>query len=194
MKKNIIWILCVVVLIVFLALNAKVIDKGTEGQYTGVVAFDASSSSSDDWSGILAEITANAEDIKDVDLRNLGAGKAVKLTGTVSEFVSKANGKKNSITVVHNNSTSGEVISIQLGSVYTGTSVRDIQTVKAFGDFTNQTEWSQYAKAINSQIHELVVEPLNIDESIQGKTVTVIGAATSSGDEVTVTPVSITIE
>ena len=28
MKKNIIWILCVVVLIVFLALNAKVIDKG----------------------------------------------------------------------------------------------------------------------------------------------------------------------
>jgi predicted lipoprotein len=194
MKKNIIWILCVVVLIVFLALNAKVIDKGTEGQYTGVVAFDASSSSSDDWSGILAEITANAEDIKDVDLRNLGAGKAVKLTGTVSEFVSKANGKKNSITVVPNNSTSGEVISIQLGSVYTGTSVRDIQTVKAFGDFTNQTEWSQYAKAINSQIHELVVEPLNIDESIQGKTVTVIGAATSSGDEVTVTPVSITIE
>ena len=178
MKKNIIWILCVVVLIVFLALNAKVIDKGTEGQYTGVVAFDASSSSSDDWSGILAEITANAEDIKDVDLRNLGAGKAVKLTGTVSEFVSKANGKKNSITVVPNNSTSGEVISIQLGSVYTGTSVRDIQTVKA----------------INSQIHELVVEPLNIDESIQGKTVTVIGAATSSGDEVTVTPVSITIE
>ena len=154
----------------------------------------ASSSSSDDWSGILAEITANAEDIKDVDLRNLGAGKAVKLTGTVSEFVSKANGKKNSITVVPNNSTSGEVISIQLGSVYTGTSVRDIQTVKAFGDFTNQTEWSQYAKAINSQIHELVVEPLNIDESIQGKTVTVIGAATSSGDEVTVTPVSITIE
>lgn len=194
MKKNIIWILCVVVLIVFLALNATVIDKGTEGQYTGVVAFDASSSSSDDWSGILAEITANAEDIKDVDLRNLGAGKAVKLTGTVSEFVSKANGKKNSITVVPNNSTSGEVISIQLGSVYTGTSVRDIQTVKAFGDFTNQTEWSQYAKAINSQIHELVVEPLNIDESIQGKTVTVIGAATSSGDEVTVTPVSITIE
>ncbi len=194
MKKNIIWILCVVVLIVFLALNAKVIDKGTEGQYTGVVAFDASSSSSDDWSGILAEITANAEDIKDVDLRNLGAGKAVKLTGTVSEFVSKANGKKNSITVIPNNSTSGEVISIQLGSVYTGTSVRDIQTVKAFGDFTNQTEWSQYAKAINSQIHELVVEPLNIDESIQGKTVTVIGAATSSGDEVTVTPVSITIE
>ncbi len=194
MKKNIIWILCVVVLIVFLALNAKVIDKGTEGQYTGVVAFDASSSSSDDWSGILAEITANAEDIKDVDLRNLGAGKAVKLTGTVSEFVSKANGKKNSITVVPNNSTSGEVISIQLGSVYTGTSVRDIQTVKAFSDFKNQTEWSQYAKAINSQIHELVVEPLNIDESIQGKTVTVIGAATSSGDEVTVTPVSITIE
>ena len=194
MKKNIIWILCVVVLFVFLALNAKVIDKGTEGQYTGVVAFDASSSSSDDWTSILGEITANAVDIKEVDLKNLGAGKAVRLTGTVSQFVSKANGKKNSITVVPNDSNGNEVISVQLGSVYTGTSVRDIQTVKAFGDFTNQTEWSQYAKAINSQLHELVVEPLKIDESIQGKPVTVIGAATASGEEVTVTPVSITIE
>ena len=102
--------------------------------------------------------------------------------------------KKGGITVVPNDSNGNEVISVQLGSVYTGTSVRDIQTVKAFGDFTNQTEWSQYAKAINSQLHELVVEPLKIDESIQGKTVTVIGAATASGEEVTVTPVSITIE
>ena len=54
MKKKIIWIALAVVLVVFLALSAKVIDKGTEGQYTGVTAFDAGASSSDDWDGVVA--------------------------------------------------------------------------------------------------------------------------------------------
>ena len=83
---------------------------------------------------------------------------------------------------------------IQLGSIYTGTAVRDVQTVKSFGDFTNQTEWSQYAKALNSQVDKEVVSPLAINDSVKGKTVTVIGAATSSGNQVNVTPVSIVIE
>ena len=86
------------------------------------------------------------------------------------------------------------MFTVQLGSVYSGTAVRDIQTVKSFGDFTNQTEWSQYAKALNTQLHELVVQPLNIDESIQGKTVTITGAATGSGADINITPVAITIE
>ena len=83
---------------------------------------------------------------------------------------------------------------MQLGSIYSGTDVRDAQTVKGFADFTNQTEWSQYAKALNSQLDELVVAPLAIDEGIQGKTVQIVGAASASGKEVTVTPVAITIE
>ena len=57
MRKNIIWIALAVVVIVFLAFNMKIIDKGTEGQYTGVVAFDASASSSSDWDSVVAEIT-----------------------------------------------------------------------------------------------------------------------------------------
>ena len=87
------------------------IDKGTENQYTSVVAFDASASSSGDWDAILAEITARAEDIKDVDLIGLGAGKAVRVQG----------------------------------SAYSGTMLRDIQTIKACGSLTNQTEWSRYS-------------------------------------------------
>ena len=51
-KKTIICIALAVVLVVFLVLSAKVIDKGTEGQYTGEVAFDANASSGDDWSQI----------------------------------------------------------------------------------------------------------------------------------------------
>lgn len=194
MKTKIALIVVCIALVAFLAMSAKVIDKGTEGQYTGEVAFDASTSSSGDWDSVVSEITQNAQDIATMDLSALGDGKAVSLKGTVSAYVSKASGKKNSITVAPEGYSGSAVFSVQLGSIYSGTAVRDAQTVKAFADFTNQTEWSQYAKALNSQLDELVVAPLAIDESIQGKTVSVIGAATASGDEVTITPISITIE
>lgn len=193
-KKIIIWIAVAVVLVVFLALSAKVIDKGTEGQYTGEVAFDASASSSGDWESVVAEITGNAQDIVAVDLAALGDGTAVSLKGTVTEYVSKANGKKNSIVVAPEGYEGDAVFSVQLGSIYSGTAVRDAQTVKAFADFTNQTEWSQYAKALNSQLDELVVAPLAIDEGIKGKTVTIVGAATADGGEISITPVAMTIE
>ena len=194
MKKKIIWIILAVVLVVFLALSAKVIDKGTEGQYTGEVAFDASASSGDDWSAVLGEITGKAEDIASVDLAALGDGKAVTLKGTVTGYESKASGKKNTITVAPEGYTGDAVFTVQLGSIYSGTAIRDTQTVKAFGDFTNQTEWSAYAKALNSEMHDKVVVPLNIDEGIQGKTVTIVGAATGSGKDINITPVAITIE
>ncbi len=192
--KKIVWIVLAVALVAFLALSAKVIDKGTEGQYTGEVAFDAGASSSGDWDSVVSEITANAQDITGLDLAALGDGKAVSLKGTVSEYVTKAGGKKNSITVVPEGYTGDGVFSVQLGSIYSGTAVRDSQTLKAFADFTNQTEWSQYAKALNAQLDELVVAPLAIDENIKGKTVSIIGAATASGAEVTITPIAITIE
>ena len=194
MNKKIIWIILAVVLVVFLALSAKVIDKGTEGQYTGEVAFDASASSGDDWSAVLGEITGKAEDIASVDLAALGDGRAVTLKGTVTGYESKASGKKNTITVAPEGYTGDAVFTVQLGSIYSGTAIRDTQTVKAFGDFTNQTEWSAYAKALNSEMHDKVVVPLNIDEGIQGKTVTIVGAATGSGKDINITPVAITIE
>ena len=193
-KSKIIIIVVCVALVAFLCLSAKVIDKGTEGQYTGEVAFDAGASSSDDWSAIVDEITTAAQDIGAVDLDALGDGKAVTLKGSVTEFISKANGKKNSIAVVPEGYRGDKTFVVQLGSIYSGTAVRDVQSVKAFADFTNQTEWSAYAKALNSQLHELVVAPLAIDDGVVGKTVTITGAAVASGSEVTITPIAITIE
>ena len=193
-KKGSIWIVLAAVLVAFLGLNMKVIDKGTEGQYTGEVAFDASASSSGDWDAILSEITGAAQELSALDLSALGDGKAVNLKATVKEFVSKANGKKNSIIIQPEGYEGEYTFTVQLGSVYSGTVLRDLQTVKAFGSFTNQTEWSQYGKAINEQMHENVVAPLAIDESIQGKTISLTGGATASGKDVTITPVSLTVE
>ena len=194
MKGKIFAVIIIIALAAFVANSALVIDKGTEGQYTGVKAFDAGESSQSDWQKIESEITSNAQDITALDLSSLGDGKAVKFRGTVSEFTSKAGGKKNSIIVIPEGYSGNMKIEIQLGSIYTGTSVRDIQTVKSFGDFTNQTEWSQYAKALNAQLDKDIVKPLNINDSIKGKIINVVGAATSSGNQVTVTPVAITIE
>ena len=192
MKK--IAVAAIVLLAVFLVLSAKVIDVGTEGQYTGVVAFDAKASSGGDWEKVAAEITANAVGVETLDLADLGHGKAVRLQGTVSDYTSRANGKKNTLTVVPKGYAGDRTFTVQLGSIYTGTAVRDAQSVKTFGDFTNQTEWSQYAKALNSQLHELVIAPLSLGEDVKGKTVDLVGAATASGSEVTITPIAISIE
>ncbi len=194
MKAKIIAVIAAIALIVFVAKSAKVIEKGTEAQYTGVAVFDAKASSSSDWDKIAAEISANAADITTLDISTFGAGKAVIIKGTVSAYDSKANGRRNTITIAPDNYTGSANITVQLGSIYTGTAVRDIQTLKTFGDFTNQTEWSQYAKALNSQIDSAVVSPLAIKEDIKGKHVTVTGAATASGNNVTVTPVAIVID
>ena len=171
----------------------KIIDKGTEGQYTGEVAFDASADSSSDWDQVVAEITENAKDLSEL-LAGDGVGKAsaVSVTAKVKEYESKAKGMKNAL-ILDVEGYDGTV-KVQIGSIYSGSEVRDVQSVKKFENFTNQTEWSQYAKALNAEVDAQIIAPLSIDESIVGKTVTLVGGASASGDEVTITPVSLSIE
>ena len=171
----------------------KIIDKGTEGQYTGEVAFDASADSSSDWDQVVAEITENAKDLSEL-LAGDGVGKAsaVSVTAKVKEYESKAKGMKNALTLDVEGYDG--TVKVQIGSIYSGSEVRDVQSVKKFENFTNQTEWSQYAKALNAEVDAQIIAPLSIDESIVGKTVTLVGGASASGDEVTITPVSLSIE
>ena len=193
MKKTIALMLAGAMAAVSLTGCVKIIDKGTEGEYTGEVAFDAAADSSSDWEQVVAEVTENAKDLSgllggDWD----GKAAAVTVTAPVKEFESKAKGKKNALILDVEGFTG--TVSVQIGSIYSGTDVRDIQTVKNFESFTNQTEWSQYAKALNAEADAQVVAPLAIDDSVVGKTVTLVGGASASGDEVTITPVSMTIE
>ena len=195
MKKSILILLLLAMVTASLTGCVKIIDKGTEGQYTGEVAFDAAADSSNDWTQVVDEITGNAQELASVIEAGIPAdGAAVSGTGTVSEFISKANGKKNSLVIALEGYEGDAEITMQIGSIYSGTAIRDVQTLKSFGSFTNQTEWSEYAKALNAEMDAQVVQPLGIDESVQGKKITFVGAATASGSEVTITPVSITIE
>ena len=193
MKKTLSLLLAGAMLACCLTGCVKIIDKGTEGEYTGEVAFDAAADSSSDWEQVVLEITEKAADLSEL-LAGDGVGKAsaVSVEAVVKEFESKANGKKNAL-ILDVEGYDG-IVKVQVGSIYSGTEVRDLQTVKSFESFTNQTEWSQYAKALNAEVDAQVVAPLGIDENVVGKKVTLTGAASASGDEVTITPVSLTIE
>lgn len=193
MKKTIALMLAGAMAAVSLTGCVKIIDKGTEGEYTGEVAFDAAADSSSDWEQVVTQITDSASELAELASGDWdGKAAAVKVSAPVGEFESKANGKKNAL-ILNVDGVDGTV-KVQVGSIYSGTDVRDVQTVKNFESFTNQTEWSQYAKALNAELDAQVVAPLGIDESVVGKTVTLVGAASRSGDEITITPVSLTIE
>ncbi len=170
----------------------KVVPIGEEAQYTGKVVFDSSEASSNDWSSVVEDITAKAVDLTEL-LKGDGLaadGSAVSGTAKIIEFNTDTPKYYLAIEV---DGYDGEV-RIQAGGVYSGTTVRDVQSLKAFQDFTNQTEWSQYAKALNKEVDAQVVAPLALDESAAGKTVTFVGAAAESGGKLTITPVSMTIE
>lgn len=87
-----------------------------------------------------------------------------------------------------------EEVHIQVGNVFSGTTVRDCQTLKGYEDFTNQTEWSQYAKTLNDEVLTNVVEPLGDLNTLVGATVEVVGCFTPASGEIVVTPVSLTVQ
>ena len=175
----------------------KIVKIGEEGALTGKQAFDASAQSSEDWDIVAGEITENAVELS--ELLNGGgvkAATAVKTKATVAEFESKANGKKTALIITPEGYDGKESVSVQTGSIYTGTGIRDAQTNKKFEDFTNQTEWSEYAKSLNSEMDSAVVAPLDLaNNDPTGKTVTVVGVAESGkSGGVVITPVELTIE
>ncbi len=167
-----------------------VVPIGQEASFTGKEEFDSGAQSSDDWSAVVEDIKASAADISEV-LGNGADGTAVTGSAKIVEFNTET--PKHYLLVEVDGYSGGE-IRIQAGGVYSGTGIRDAQSVKAFEDFANQTEWSQYAKALNQEADTQVVAPLGIDESVAGKTVTFTGAAAESGGTVTITPVEMAIE
>lgn len=171
----------------------KVVPIGEEAAYSGEEVFDSAAESSSDWEQVAAEITDEAADLAEV-LDGDGVGTAAAVSGTAKIVEFNTDTPKYYLLIEPEGYTGDAEIRIQAGGVYSGTALRDVQTVKNFESFTNQTEWSQYGKALNSEVDTQVVAPLALDDSVAGKTVTFAGAATESAGTVTITPVSLTIE
>ena len=148
--------------------------------------------------GILLSIKKQAEKNDLASLLGDGGLKkpeAVTLKGKVVSFESMANGKKTYLVVVPDGYKGKTEVDVQTGSIYTGTAVRDVQNEKKFEDFTNQTEWSEYAKSLNAEVDSNVIAALDFAKNDPtGKTVTLTGAAESTAGKVVVTPVEMTVE
>lgn len=196
MKRRISLIITVVLMAISLTGCGlvTVIPIGQESSYTGETAFDSSAESSSDWSQIVEELTGAAQNLSDVLNGDGIQGEAQAVSGTAKVVEFNTDTPKYYLLIEPDGYSGDAEIKIQAGGVYSGTAIRDTQTLKVFQDFTNQTEWSQYAKSLNSEADTQVVAPLALDESAAGKTVTFVGAAAESGGTVTITPVSLSIE
>ena len=170
-----------------------VVPIGEEASYTGKQEFDSAAESEGDWSSVVADISQKAQDL--VELLN-GDGitetTAVKGTGKIKEY--NTDTPKHYLVVELDGFTGTKEIRVRTDGPNSSTAVRDLQSLKNFESFTNQTEWSSYGKELNKQALAQVIDPLEIDESVVGKTVTFTGGAEAGADAVTITAVELTIE
>lgn len=170
-----------------------VVPIGEEASYTGKQEFDSAAESEGDWSSVVADISQKAQDL--VELLN-GDGitetTAVKGTGKIKEY--NTDTPKHYLVVELNGFTGTKEIRVRTDGPNSSTAIRDLQSLKNFESFTNQTEWSSYGKELNKQALAQVIDPLEIDESVVGKTVTFTGGAEAGADAVTITAVELTIE
>ena len=170
-----------------------VVPIGEEASYTGKQEFDSAAESEGDWSSVVADISQKAQDL--VELLN-GDGitetTAVKGTGKIKEY--NTDTPKHYLVVELDGFTGTKEIRVRTDGPNSSTAIRDLQSLKNFESFTNQTEWSSYGKELNNQALAQVIDPLEIDESVVGKTVTFTGGAEAGADAVTITAVELTIE
>lgn len=169
----------------------KVIPKGTEAEYTGQKTFDASEEADEDWNSVVEEVTKNAQDLSAV-AANVQAGESysVKFTGKATEY--NTDTPKGYLAVQVDGVE--EPVQVGVGSVITGTAMRDCQSLKSFADFTNQTEWSEYGRELNQKSIDNVISKSDISKDTVGKTVEVVGCLSLRQEKLWVTAVSITVE
>lgn len=166
---------------------------GQESKYTGSQQFDANAAADDTWGSIVKEITAKAQDLKTLKNTGMTTGTdyAVSFSGKVNEYNTDTPKGYLDVTV----DGVDDPVHVFVGKVISGTTVRDCQTVKAYQDFTNQTEWSKYGKTINDNVLANVIAPNNISADIVGKNVEVVGCFNADGSgTIGITPVSLTVK
>jgi predicted lipoprotein len=211
MKKKIAVLMMAAVLMVLPTGCVKVVKIGEEGKLTGEVQFSASDNVSSLWENAQANIEEKAVDLGEFlteangDLKSLADkyGKysmgtsgsisyAVKGTGTVDEVNQEK--KAGYMTVKLDGYDGPEVIKIQIGSIYKGSSTRDTLDIIDFGNYTNQEEWAAVSQELHTQIDTNVIQPAN-PSTLAGKTIDFVGTFTvDKNDELLITAVKLDVK
>lgn len=189
----------------------KVIKTDELSNYTGETEFDATASVNDLWDSAVEDITSRAVNLPDFlteangDLKSLvdKYGKysmgtsgtisyPVKGSGIVTEVDTES--KAGYIVVKLDDYDGSEVIKIQVGPVYKGSSTRDNLSMIDFGDYTNQEEWAAISKQLNESIDEKVIAPAD-PANLEGKSIDFVGTfEADSDDELLITPISLNVK
>lgn len=189
----------------------KVVKIGEEGALTGNVEFNASDNVSEMWDAAVENIEEKAVELPTFlteangDLSSLvdQYGKysmgtsgtisyAVKGTGVVEEVNQEK--KAGYMTVKLDDYDGSEVIKIQIGSIYKGSSTRDTLDIVNFGDYTNQQDWAAVSQELHTMIDTNVIQPAD-PASLVGKTIDFTGTFSVEGnDELLITVVRLDVE
>lgn len=211
MKKKLFILMIAAALAVSLTGCIKVVKIGEEASLTGKVEFSASDSVTELWESAQANIEEKAIDLSTFlteaggDLKSLADkyGKysmgttgsisyAVKGSGVVEEVNQEK--KAGYMTVKLEGYDGPEVIKIQIGSIYKGSSTRDSLDIIDFGNYTNQEEWAAISQELHAQIDANVVQPAD-PANLQGKTIEFVGTFTEDGnDELLITAVKLDVK
>ncbi|MFV0466672.1 MAG: DUF2291 domain-containing protein [Lachnospiraceae bacterium] len=211
MKRKVFGLMIVASLVFILTGCMKIIKIGEEGKYTGKTEFNASDSVDELWDSAVEDISSRAVDLptfiteSNGDLKSLAdeygtysmgtsgtLSYPVKGAGTVEEV---ENTKKAGYITINLDGYEGpEVIKLQIGSVYKGSSTRDSLTIINFGDYTNQEEWAAISKHLHEMIDVKVIQPAD-PSTLLGKDIEFVGTFTvDQNDEILITPVSLTVK
>ena len=199
MKKKLLALTLTLVFAVSLTGCVKVVKIGEESTLTGKQEFNATDSVQGMWESAEANIEEKAVDLPAFlteaggDLKSLvdKYGKysmgtsgtisyAVKGSGVVEEVNQEK--KAGYMTVKLDGYDGPEIIKIQIGSIYKGSSTRDTLDIIRFGDYTNQEEWAAVSQELHSQIDANVIQPAD-PGSLQGKTIEFVGTFTADRDD-----------
>ena len=87
-----------------------------------------------------------------------------------------------------------EIIKIQIGSIYKGSSTRDTLDIINFGDYTNQQEWAAISQELHNSIDANIIKPAD-PANLVGKTIEFTGTFTVDGnDELLITTVVLNVQ
>ncbi len=86
-------------------------------------------------------------------------------------------------------------ITIDIGPVINGTAIRDAMGFITFNEFVNQLQFADVADELNTRAYNMSLKDKKFDNSMVGKTVSVVGAFTlNSLDKLEVTPIYFTVK
>lgn len=113
------------------------------------------------------------------------------------------------VTAVHTESRAGTLeattqaggsdvkLTIDIGPVINGTSIRDAVGFIKFNEFVNQLQFADVADELNTRAYNLSLKDKTFDSSMVGKTISVTGAFTLNGTDLSnleVTPIYFTVK